>query len=267
MSVNTKVVAMLCSFAGIAALAAPRTSEPENRDPIGFGEESFYDSYIKGRIHVGVSATTSFADETTAPHGGYYLGNIYHFKEEDTTGIGFNIRLDLCDYIALSFANDAHLELASWNKNIAASDGALEIDGTAFQVLLQYPFRFDEGWSLTPYIGLGMSDIKAEWSHAAWWHHGWATPEDYNTYGKGSTEDRGSSRWMRLAEPDRAFTFSVGASCQLMEHLDIDLFYRHVAVDDIDATFRYNRPRGPVAARGAYPAAYSTIGLALRYVF
>ncbi len=264
MSVNTKVVAMLCSFAGIAALAAPQSN---GNDSIKFEEESFYDSYIKGRIHVGLSVTTSSADETTAPNGGYYLGNIYNFKEEETTGIGFNIRLDLCDYIALSFANDAHLELASWNKNISASDGALEIDGTAFQVLLQYPFRFEEGWSLTPYIGLGMSDITAKWSYAPWWHYGWATPEDYATYGNGSTDTRGSSRWMVLAEPERAFTFSIGASCQIMEHFDIDVFYRHVAVDDIDATFRYNRIHGAVAASGYYPAAYSTLGLALRYVF
>ena len=214
-----------------------------------------------------MSATTSFAKETTAPAGTTYLGNIYHFKEDETTGIGFNVRLDLCDYVALSFANDAHLKLASWNKNIAASDGALEIDGTALQVLLQYPFRFEDGWSLTPYIGLGVSDIEAKWSYAPWWHYGWATPEDYRTYGNGSTDTRGSSRWMVLAEPDRAFTFSVGVSCQLLEHLDIDVFYRQVAVDDIDATFRYNRIHGPVAARGSYPAEYSTLGLALRYVF
>ena len=291
MSINTKITAMLCSLAGIAAFAAPANqgaattpAAPAGRAPTGwannsayaqnaksdsikFGEESFYDSYIKGRIHVGLSATTSFAKETTAPAGTTYLGNIYHFKEDETTGIGFNVRLDLCDYVALSFANDAHLKLASWNKNIAASDGALEIDGTALQVLLQYPFRFEDGWSLTPYIGLGVSDIEAKWSYAPWWHYGWATPEDYRTYGNGSTDTRGSSRWMVLAEPDRAFTFSVGVSCQLLEHLDIDVFYRQVAVDDIDATFRYNRIHGPVAARGSYPAEYSTLGLALRYVF
>ena len=270
-----------------AAKATPRTTPARKATvpPDAYGrysyvysleaeEDSFYTAYIKGRLHVGVSFTSSAAKETKAPSGTCYLGNLNQMKEEETSGIGFNIQYDLCDYVALAFANDAHLELSAWNQPTAehpytSTDGALEIDGMLFQVILQYPFRFDDNnWALTPYVGLGVTEVSTKWSHAPWWHYGWSSPADYAQYGNGSkTPRKGNSRWMVPDDPSSAFTLTVGLSFQMMEHLDVDVFYRTVSVDDVDAKFHRNRPTGHVEREGCFPAEFSTLGLALRYVF
>ncbi len=241
---------------------------------IEFEEKSFYETFIKGKVHVGVSFTTSTAKETKAPDGTCYLGNLDELREDEMTGIGFNIQYDLCDYIALSFANDMHVEHAVWNRPTEAhaaesTDGNLILEGMLYQVILQCPFRFsDNAWALTPYVGVGITDIKAKWDHAAWWHYGWSSPADYEAYGRGSTAPRkGNSRWMVLEEPSSAFTFTAGLSVQILAHLDLDFFYRMVSVDDIDAKFHRRKPTGPVEREGYFPAEFSTIGFGLRYVF
>ncbi len=43
-------------------------------------EDSFYTAYIKGRLHVGVSFTSSAAKETKAPSGTCYLGNLNQMR-------------------------------------------------------------------------------------------------------------------------------------------------------------------------------------------
>ena len=245
-----------------------------NSAHVDFEEESFYDSYIKGRLHIGASFTKSTAKETTAPAGTTYLGNLDDLREEDMTGIGFNIQYDLCDYIALSFANDMHVEHAVWNKPTIAhpyesTDGNLILDGMLYQVILQYPFRFyDNSWALTPYVGFGITEISAKWEYADWWHYGWSSPADYAYYGNGSTAaHKGYTRWMVLEEPSSAFTFTAGLSLQILAHLDLDFFYRQISVDDIDAKFHRRKPTGPIEREGHFPAEFSTLGLALRLVF
>ena len=241
---------------------------------IEFEEKSFYESFFKGKLHIGASFTKSTAKETTAPAGTTYLGNLDDLREEEMSGIGFNIQYDLCDYVALAFANDMHVEHAVWNKPteshpVESTDGNLILDGMLYQVILQCPFRFyDNTWALTPYVGVGITDIKAKWDHAAWWHYGWSSPADYAYYGNGSTASRkGNSRWMVLEEPSSAFTFTAGLSLQILAHLDLDFFYRTVSVDDIEAKFHRRKPTGPVEREGSFPAEFSTIGFGLRYVF
>ncbi len=241
---------------------------------IEFEEKSFYETFIKGKVHVGASFTKSKAKEITAPAGTTYLGNLDDLREEDLSGIGFNIQYDLCDYVALAFANDMHVEHAVWNKPTEAhpyesTDGNLILDGMLYQVILQCPFRFyDNAWALTPYVGVGITDIKAKWEYANWWHYGWSSPADYAYYGNGSTASRkGNSRWMVLEEPSSAFTFTAGLSLQILAHLDLDFFYRMVSVDDIEAKFHRRKPTGPVEREGSFPAEFSTIGFGLRYVF
>ena len=243
-------------------------------DRIEFEEESFYGSYIKGRLHIGASFTSSTAKETSAPAGTTYLGNLDDLREEDMNGIGFNIQYDLCDYVAIAFANDMHVEHAVWNKPTPehpyeSTDGNLILDGMLYQVILQCPFRFFDGdLAFTPYVGFGITDIKAKWDYAPWWHYGWSSPADYEYYGGGSKVPRkGNSRWMILEEPSTAFTFSAGVSVQILAHLELDFFYRKVSVDDIDATFHRRKPSGPIERVGYFPAEFSTLSLAVRYVF
>ena len=236
---------------------------------VGYEEDSFYDSFIKGKLHLGASYTTSAAKTTTAPAGEYYLGNLNNLKEEDMAGIGVNIQYDLCDYIGLSFATDTHVELAAWNQINESTDGSIVMDGMLYQIIVQYPFRFtDYGFTLTPYVGLGIMDLSTEWSYANWWHYGWSTPDDYKHYGNGAKKPHnGYSRWMVLEEPSNPFTFTLGLAFRLLEHLDIDVFYRQVSVDDIQATFHTGKANGPVMREGSFPAEFSTFGAALRYVF
>ena len=236
---------------------------------VGYEEDSIYDSFIKGKLHIGAAYMSSTAKTTTAPAGEYYLGNLNNLQEEDMAGFGVNIQYDLCDYIALSFATGTHVELAAWNQMDESTDGSIVMDGMLYQIIVQYPFRFtDYGFAFTPYVGFGIMNLSTEWSYANWWHYGWSTPEDYKHYGNGSTKPRnGYSRWMVIEEPSDPFTLTFGLAFQILEHLDLDFFYRQVPVDDIKATFHTKKANGPVMREGSFPAEFSTFGAALRYVF
>jgi hypothetical protein len=167
------------------------------------------------------------------------------------------------------FANDMNAELSVWNNSGLSSDGTLKLKGYTVQAIGQYPWVIsEEKVSLTPYLGLGLTDVSASWSHAAWWHYGWSSPADYEQYGNGSTKARnGYSRWMLPEDPSAAFTYTLGLVVQVYSHLDIDFFYRVVDLDDIDTNFRVRSPSGPLRIRGAFPAKFSAYGVALKYVF
>jgi opacity protein-like surface antigen len=265
MSISVKMIALVGSLLAVAAGAATEQSAIWPT----FEAESFYDSYIRGRLHVGVSMTSSSAKTTTAPADTFFLGNLNHMKPEERNEKGLNLQYDINDYIALSFANDTHLGVSLWNHYDESTDGSIEIDGMLFQVLLQYPFRFsDNARALTPYVGCGLMKLSTKWTDASWWHYGWSSPSDYKRYGDGSEDPHdGYSRWMILEEPSWAYAFSIGLSFQVLAHLDLDFFYRRVAVDDIDATFHIRHPTGIILREGSFPVDFSTLGFALRFVF
>lgn len=234
-----------------------------------FEQESFFDKYIAKRLHLGVSYTHSSADKTSAGDGDYFLGNLNKLTEKDTDGFGIVIQYDICDYFGIMVANDTHLELAAWNHGHDSSDGALILDGITFMCIGQYPFLFEKQQvSLSPYIGLGMTSISTDWSYAAWWHNGWSSPEDYDTYANGSKEFRNNkSRWMVPDNPSPAFTFAIGLSTKYREHFELNVFYRVVDVDDIDTEFRYRSKKGRVQRTGSFPAKFSSFGASIAYIF
>ena len=245
---------------GAPQLGTAAYSDQYGRHTLETEEDSFYNSYVKGRLRIGVSFTSSSMDKTDAGAGNYFLGNLNKLKEEDTGGVGLNIRYDFCDYVGVLFANDMHTEVSAWNHGGESTDGTLEIDGMLLQLTVQYPIRFgDLGFSITPYVGVGYTDISTKWSYAPWWHYGWSSPADYKKYGNGSKTPRnGYSRWMVPEAPSNAFTFTVGVSFEMLEHLDVDLFYRNVAVDDVNAKFHVYNENGTVMREGAFPAEFST---------
>ena len=281
MNIRTVVVASFASVA-ISAAAAIAQGEPGGRagavssawrmpqaDAPLEDNGSFYETYVGGRLHIGVSYTSLSMKETSTPHERAYLGNLDTLREKDTDALGLTIKYDFCEYLAIMFAYDMHAELSAWNCGYKSTDGSLKLNGYTVQAIGQYPWEVVDGKaSLIPYVGLGASDISASWSHANWWHLGWQSPEDYDKLSDGSTRPRnGYSRWMLPDDPSLAFTYSLGLVIQLYSHLDIDVFYRVVDLEDIETKFRTGSPKGHVLREGAFPAKFSALGVALRYVF
>ena len=261
--------ARTCIMLGMSALA-PLAAVAQNWGTVSFEDEnSFFNTYIKGRLHIGLSYADMSMDETSTPHEKAYLGNLDTIREEDTGAIGLSIKYDFCDYAAIMFANDMKAELSLWHNSGLSSDGSLKLDGYTIQAIGQYPWEIkEEKVSLIPYIGLGVTYMSASWSYANWWHWGWASPSDYEKYANGSTKPHNNySRWMLPEDPSSAFTYTIGLVVQLYSHLDIDFFYRVVDLDDVETDFRVRSPHGPLMIHGAFPAQFSAYGVALKYVF
>lgn len=236
--------------------AAPRFEEP-----------SFFDKYIAYRVHLGLSYTRSAADKTSAGAHSYFLGNLDTLKEKSTDGIGIALQYDVSDYFAVMFANDSHLELAAWNIGSESTDGTLKLDGTTLMAIGQYPFVFPEQQlDVIPYAGLGLTKVSAGWSHAAWWHYGWPTPAEYAAAGS-PRRHHGRSRWMCVDDPSPALTLMLGVGARYRAHVEFDIFYRIVDVDDVDATFRYDSTSGNVCKTGSFPAKFSSLGASISYIF
>lgn len=246
----------------------PHLQMPVYSVPVEKGN-SFYDDFIKGRLHIGLSFTSLSMDETSTPHEKAYLGNLDTLREDDTENVGFTVKYDFCRYLAMMFSYDVHAELSAWNWGSASSDGSLELDGWTLQAIGQYPLDVADGKVvITPYVGLGFSDISAKWEYANWWHWGYGSPEDWAKRSNNvQAPNNGYSRWMNPEDPSTAFTYTLGLSFQFFEHLDIDVFYRLVDLDDIKTTFHAGAQDGKILGEGAFPAKFSALGVALRYVF
>ena len=232
-------------------------------------DESIYGRVIKGRRHVGASLAKMSMDKTTTPHENSFLGNLDTLKEDDTSSVGLSLKYDFCDYLAIVFADDIDASLSAWNYTSASTDGSLELSGYSLMIVGQYPMEVPALKTVaTPYAGIGFSDISASWSYKPWWHYGWASPEDYDEHSGGSDKPHnGYSRWMLPSSPSKAATFAAGVSFVVCRHLDLDLSYRVVDLDDVSAKFRSYSPTGRVVREGSFPAKFSALCIALRYVF
>ena len=232
--------------------------------------DSFYDRFIAERLSVGAAYSVTSMKKNRVPYDPAqehnFLGNINNLDESDMGGIGVVARYEICPYLAVQFSNETHFELGMWNKDHESRDADFVAKGNTYEALLMYPI---DSIYCTPYIGLGITDLSCSIDYNDWWHWGWGSPADYAAYGHGSTEPRnGNTRWMFLADPSSAFTFSAGVTVRLWRHAHLDLFYRMIDADDIPITFRRREGRVLRVIRSGYiPLECSSFGGALRVVF
>ena len=181
-------------------------------------------------------------------------------------GVGVVVRYNVCPYVAFQFSKGTEIELGMWNNEDESRDANFTAEGPTYEVLLMYPIQKIH---LTPYVGLGYTDLSCGIDYNNWWHYGWSSPDDYDRYGNGSTENRnGTSRWMTIEEPGSAITLSLGITAHVWRYAQLDVFYRTLDVDD--AKLSFDRHAGHVSRHmrdGYVPLECSSWGVALRAVF
>lgn len=263
-----KITAVLFSAVVPALFAGSYTGDVE------LISDSFFSKYISNRLSVGVSYASASMKELTTPHENAYLGNLDTLRENDTGAFGIVIRYDFCDYVGVEFSNDFRADLDAYNYGDESCDGTLELSGHRFQLNLQYPFElgalgdFAEGQFIVPYVGIGFYDVSASWSHANWWHWGWSSPDSYDRFAGGvQAPHKGYSRWMVPEDPGNATEITIGVGFKLFDHAGLDVFYRRIDIDDVEAEFHRNSATGHLMREGSFPAACSQFGVMLRYIF
>ena len=256
-----------------APMPAARPVPATRRDaalPPSPEKRSAYDNLLAEKLSVGVSLSSASMDKTHVPYDPHqeanFLGNINRLDESDMNGVGVVVRYAPCPYLAVQFSNDLHAELGMWNNENESRDANFVLEGFTYELLLMLPI---EKLRLTPYVGLGYTDLSCSIDYNGWWHYGWDSPASYNTYANGSKEPRNSvTRWMEVDEPSSAFTFSAGVSVQLWRYAQLDLFWRTMSIDDADISFYRDVGGTRVPMREGYvPLECSTYGGALRVVF
>ena len=254
----------------VAPAARPEVRKTVPSSSLLGDDESLYDLLIAKRLSVGASFSSVSMKKTHVPYdpgkNANFLGNINRLEESDRNGFGVVVRYEICPYVGFQFSNDLHAELGMWNKENESRDANFVLDGYTYEVLLMVPI---DAIRLTPYIGLGYTDLSCSIEYNNWWHYGWSSPADYDAYGNGSTVPRNEvTRWIEVEEPSSAFTFSAGVSLKLFRYAQLDLFYRTVRADDASIEFRRGiRTATGHMLDGYVPLECSTFGGALRVVF
>ena len=239
--------------------------EPEPLEP-----SSFYERFVANRLAMGISVAQTDMKKTHVPYDpaqrSNFLGNLNSLDETSTVGWGIVVRYDFCPYVAIECANDLHVEMDTLNRDGDSCDGALEMNGYRAQLLLRYPF---EDIPVAPYVGLGLLFAETKYNYRNWWHYGWSSPADYETYGNGSRSPRnGASRWMDLDDPSPAPLLTVGLTVCLHRHCDLDLFYRYADVDPVSVDFyRKESGRRYPMRTGEFPLEHGSFGASLSFVF
>lgn len=245
-------------------------SSAEKQYALEGDDDSLYDLLIAKRLSVGASFSCASMKTTHVPYDpskeANFLGNVNRLEESDMNGFGVVVRYEICPYIGFQFSNDLHAELGMWNKENESRDADFVLDGYTYELMLLVPIDVIR---LTPYVGLGYTDISCEIEYNNWWHYGWSSPTDYDAYGRGSTLPRNEvTRWIVVEEPSSAFTFTAGVSLKLFRYAQLDFFYRTISADDVQIEFRRGI-RGSTGhmLNGHVPLECSTFGGALRVVF
>ena len=249
--------------------ALPAADEPA-QDAALLRRPSFAETWIKGRFAVGPAVSQLSVRNRHVPYDPEqernFLGNINKMEEDGCTGAGISVRYGLLSWLAVEASGPGRADLKAWNRDGESCDGTLRLRTWSARLLLRWPT--DDGW-FSPYAGFGVERVSASFEHANWWHYGWSSPQDYETFGNGSKEPHHSaSRRMELSSPGVAPVVALGATIRLHENAELDLFGSWTDSDDVDVVFY--RTDGRLTRRmrtGAFPSEHLSYGIALRYVF
>jgi len=223
-------------------------------------------SVVGNHLEAGARITTFSLDSTS----GSFIGTINGMQQDQSRTPDLFLDWLFTPYIGLELTWDK-VAAVTQTYTHPASDGSLEMKGPVLSLFGRYPFEVNIGeWTtiVSPYAGIGLAFLSADFNAEGWWHYGFATPELYNQWvANGSPASAITySRTMTLTD-DTGTALSLGCSFRVWNRLSVDLYFRSVDAGS-DATFlRAYSDGNSEATHGHFPLSHKTHGLGVRYSF
>ena len=201
--------------------------------------ESFYDTWIKDRLSLGLGVSWSVLTDAERPQDWSrrktFLGYIWKLEDEDQVGVVPELRYWATPYLRLALSLD-HVSGRTRNFNLEKhSDGVAELWGPQLLVEGLYPLCDD---TVFLHAGAGVCYDFADFEEVAWWNLGYGSEADWNARGR-----TGKTRlnYFREIRVDDAFgwTLAAGASWRPHPRFELDLSVRHTWIEP-DCQFGYN---------------------------
>lgn len=239
---------------------------------VGKSGESFYDSYIKGHLEIGLRWASHELDTPTKydPKTGLaFIGTISELQEDDSFALYPVITYNFTKWFGFGFTWDSLSATAhTAHTNDKHNDGEFTTKGPTLSAILTIPL-FDG--KFVPYGEIGGNFASADFDAEYWWEYGYGSPADYQSMGspKDGRPRNGKHRVIEAKEATKTgLVYGYGAKLYFTENLCLDLAYRHVNAD-ADTLFyvRSSGRRITAAVPTKIPLDYSMFTAGLRYAF
>ena len=211
-----------------------------------------YEYVIKDRLAVGARVTTFTLEDTERDsRDDSYLGSITKLDAEQDNSPRLFINYKLIRYLGVG---------VTWNELRAATvthvreegipgdmhtDGTIDLQGLLYYVTVRLPNRT----RFTPFAEYGVAQYDSNFDHDPGWR------------------SSGNSRLMVVEDTDSNY-YAVGLDIQILEGLQVNLYYRKMDVD-VDAKYYLNDDEmtGDPREEATFPMGNYAYGLGLKYAF
>jgi len=211
-----------------------------------------YEYVIKDRLAIGARVTTfTLEDAERDSREESYLGSITKLDAEQDNSPRLFINYKLIRYLGVG---------VTWNELRAATvthvreegipgdmhtDGTIDLQGLLYYVTVRLPNRT----RFTPFAEYGVAQYDSNFDHDPGWR------------------SSGNSRLMVVEDTDSNY-YAVGLDIQILEGLQVNLYYRKMDVD-VDAKYYLNddEMNGDPREEATFPMGNYAYGLGLKYAF
>lgn len=230
-------------------------------------EESFYDSFIKGRLSIGLALYTVSLDVDDRPQDELwektFVGYVNQLTEEDDTGFTPVFSYYLCDYLRFGLQYNK-VTARTMNYNVHSSDGYVDCQGPVVTLEGSLPLLDD---MLIPHVGVGAAFYRGGFHEDSWWHHGFGSNERYLALRQHET---GAGHYREIDVDDTVgFMLTAGVSFRPVSHLELDLSVRTISAN-VDCTYKYVYVRNKeviIMDEGDFDLDNVSVMFSLSYVF
>jgi hypothetical protein len=267
-SIRLSLLAVLFA-AAIPSRADLPGAAPEAPAVPALRSESFYDTWIKDRLSIGLGISWSALTDAKRPKDEErrrtFVGYIWKLEDEDQAGVVPEIRYWATPYLRLTLSAD-RVSGRTRNFNLEKhSDGVAELWGPQLLVEGLYPMC-DETVFL--HAGAGVCYDFADFEEIAWWHLGYSSEAAWNEMGRTGKTRQNYFREIRV---DDAFgwTISAGVSWRPDPRFELDLSLRHTWIEpDCRFGYDYGKQKGFVSQQeGDFTLDHLSVVLTGSYVF
>lgn len=238
-------------------------------------EPSFFDTWIRGRLAVGLSVSRWRLTDPNRPEDEKrqktFLGYLNHLSEENPTSFSPEVSWLACDFVRIGLT---YQTFEARTRNFKEdpvygrlSDGNVRSSGPMLLVEGVYPLQ---GGIWRPHAGVGVGWFAGHFSEDTWWRLGYSIPAQWKDAGRPAADSAPVSGRYRSIEVDDAIgtAFVAGIAWLPIERLSVDLSVRRTFLEP-DATFGYDYPDGSgiVKQKGEFTLDSVAVALTASYVF
>lgn len=226
----------------LAALAATAFAEVPTESPapaVPLRSESFYDTWIKDRLSIGLGISYSTLTDAKRPQDvenhRTFVGYVWKLEDTEQVGVVPELRYRASDYVRVVLSLDRVVGRTRNYNQRKHSDGDINVWGPQLLVEGLYPLRGD---TVFLHAGAGLAYEFTDFNEDKWWKLGYSSADSWRYYGATNKARQGYYREIHV-DDGFGLTLAAGVSWRPDPRFELDLSLRHTWFEP-DCQFGYN---------------------------